>query len=62
MTKGKGYRVVKVKAQPIEGGGRDVLETCLNECAMNERVLTVLPFAQGGGYTEAFFGVFERVS
>jgi hypothetical protein len=58
----KSYRVVKVKAQPIDGGGRDVLETCLNECAPSEKVLTVFPFAQGGGYTEAFFVVFERQS
>lgn len=58
MSKSR-YRTMLVRANQADGGGPDALQECLDRIPGTERLHSILPWAQGNGYTNTWVVVTE---
>lgn len=54
------YTVKTVLANKIDGGGPNALEDALNSIHDSQELKAVLPWAQGGGYTDKWVLVIDN--
>jgi hypothetical protein len=56
------YRTIIVRASRMDGGGPIALQEQLEAIPVTERLHSVLRWAQGGGYTDAWIIITEPIT